>query len=55
MLTSRSESEFEVLYSHDFSVSLKMGLFLEVFYSPYDDEVMELYLAERYELMHSGN
>ena len=54
-LTSRSDSEFEVLYSHDFKVNLKMGLFLEVFYSPYDDEVMELYLAERYDLMHSGN
>ena len=55
MLTSRSDSEFEVLYSHDFKVNLKMGLFLEVFYSPYDDEVMELYLAERYDLMHSGH
>ena len=26
-----------------------MGLFVEVFYSPYDDEVMELYLGERYQ------
>jgi hypothetical protein len=28
-----------------------MGLFMEIFYSPYDDEVMELYLGERYDLM----
>jgi len=32
-----------------------MGMFLEVFYSPFDDEVMELYLAERYELLTSGH
>ena len=54
-LTSRSDSEFEVVYSHDFTVSLKMGLFVEIFYSPFDDEVMELYLGERYELMTSGH
>ena len=55
MMTSRSDREFEVLYSHDFEVSLKMGLFLEVFYSPYDDEVMELYIGERYELLSAGH
>lgn len=32
-----------------------MGLFLEVFYSPYDDEVMELYIGERYELLSAGH
>ena len=50
-LTSKSDSEFEVVYSHDFTVTLKMGLFVEVFYSPFDDEVMELYLGERYDLL----
>lgn len=55
MLTSRSDKEFEVAYSHDFTVNLKMGMFLEIFYSPFDDEVMELYLAERYELLSQGH
>ena len=55
MLTSSSQAEFEVVYSHDFIVDLKMGMFLEVFYSPYDDEVMELYLGERYDLLHPGH
>lgn len=27
-----------------------MGLFLEIFYSPFDDEVMELFIGERYDL-----
>ena len=48
MLTSQSENEFEVLYSHDIDVSMKMGLYMEIFYSPYDDEVMELFIEERY-------
>lgn len=47
-LTSRSERDFEVLYSHDFAVELKMGIFIEIFYSPYDDEVLELFLGERH-------
>lgn len=51
VLTSKSDAEFEVLASYDFEVTLKMGLFLEIFYSPYDDEVLELYLAERYDLL----
>lgn len=55
MLNSKAESDFEVLYSHDFRVDLKMGLFMEVFYSPYDDEVMELFLAERYDLLAQGH
>ena len=49
MLTSHSESDFEVLYSHDFHVGMKMGLYIEIFYSPFDDEVLELYLGERYD------
>jgi len=49
MLSSHSEKEFEVLHSQDFSVDLKMGIYIEVFYSPFDDEVMELYLGERYD------
>ena len=55
LLVSKSESAFEVLYSHDFEVTLKMGIFLEIFYSPYDDEVLELYLADRYDLIHSDH
>ena len=55
LLVSKSESTFEVLYSHDFRVSLKMGLFMEIFYSPYDDEVLELYVGERYDLVHSDH
>ena len=47
-LTSKTQSEFEVLASYDFTAHLKMGLFVQVFYSPYDDEVMELYLGEQY-------
>ena len=50
-MTSRSDADFEVLASYDFSVALKMGLFMEIFYSPFDDEVLELYLAERYDLL----
>jgi hypothetical protein len=49
MLTSHSEKDFEVLYSHDFHVGMKMGLYIEIFYSPFDDEVLELYLGERYD------
>ena len=52
MLTSKSDTEFEVLYSQDIHVDLKMGLFMEIFYSPFDDEVLELYLGERYDLLH---
>ena len=51
-LTSKSETEFEVLASYDFGVALKMGLFMEIFYSPFEDEVLELYLGERYDLLH---
>ena len=40
-----------MLASYDFTVDIKMGLFMEIFYSPYDDEVMELYLGERYDLL----
>ena len=47
-LTSRSERNFEVLYSQDFHVELKMGLFIEIFYSPFDDEVLELFIGERH-------
>jgi len=47
-LTSRSERNFEVLYSKDFHVDLKMGLFIEIFYSPFDDEVLELFIGERH-------
>ena len=51
LLTSNSEKDFEVLASFDFTVNIKMGLFMEIFYSPYDDEVMELYLGERYDML----
>ncbi len=51
LLTSKSEKDFEVLASYDFTVNIKMGLFMEIFYSPYDDEVMELYLGERYDML----
>lgn len=52
LLTSKSESKFEVLSSNDFRVDLKMGIFMEIFYSPFEDEVLELYLGERYGLLH---
>ena len=52
MLTSHSESDFEVLYGHNINVAMKMGLYIEIFYSPYDDEVLELYLGERYDSRH---
>ena len=48
MLSSHSELDFEVLYSRDIKVNQKMGLYMEIFYSPYDDEVLELFLKERY-------
>lgn len=48
MLSSHSEAEHEVLYSQDIEVGIKMGLYMEIFYSPYDDEVMELFIADRY-------
>ena len=54
-LTSRTDSDFEVLYSHDFTVNLKMGMFMEIFYSPFDDEVLELFIEERYDLMTPGH
>lgn len=44
-----------MLASYDWAVNLKMGLFVEIFYSPYDDEVLQLYVAERYELVHGGH
>lgn len=36
-------------------VNLKQGFFAEIFYSPYDDEVLQLYVADRQELMHGGH
>ena len=44
-LNSKSVKDFEILFSHGFEVQVKMGLFAEIFYSPYDDEVLELYVS----------
>ena len=52
MLKSHSDLDFEVLYSHDIRTDLKMGLYIEIFYSPFDDEVMELFIKERYGALH---
>ena len=48
MLNSMSESEFQVLFSQNIDIGIKMGLYMEIFYSPYDDEVLELFIEERY-------
>ena len=45
MLSSKRAKSFEVLHSGEFEVQVKMGLFAEIFYSPYDDEVLELYVS----------
>ena len=45
VLQSRQSREFEILHSGAFEAGVKMGLFAEVFYSPYMDEVLELYVA----------
>ena len=39
-----------MLHSQEFYVGVKMGLFMEIFYSPYDDEVMELFISPRDDL-----
>lgn len=51
---SKTESDVQVLASHDFQCGLKMGLFMEVFYSPFDDEVLELFIANRFDLEEGG-
>ena len=51
VLQSRQSREFEILYSGEFDVAVKMGLFAEIFYSPYADEVLELYVATSDELL----
>ena len=45
VLNSKRAKSFEVLASGEFEVAVKMGLFAEIFYSPYDDEVLELYVS----------
>ena len=45
------QKDFEILFSHEFEVGVKMGLFAEIFYSPYLDEVLELYVASSDELV----
>ena len=51
VLSSKRAKDFEILFSGGFDVQVKMGLFAEVFYSPYDDEVLELYIAANDELV----
>ena len=48
MLTSHTDLDFEVIYSKNIDIVMKMGLYMEIFYSPYDDEVLELFIKERY-------
>ena len=38
---------FEVVWKNEFTVHDKMGLFVEIFYSPYQDEVMQLALVSK--------
>jgi hypothetical protein len=38
--SSDKSKEWEVVHSQNFEVKVKRGLFIEVFYSPYFDEVV---------------
>jgi hypothetical protein len=51
VLNSKRAKDFEVLSSGEFEVQVKMGLFAEIFYSPYDDEVLELYVSSADDLV----
>lgn len=46
-MVTKTEDAFQVLSSIEFKVNVKMGLFMEIFYSSYDDEVMELFISSR--------
>jgi hypothetical protein len=37
----------EVLYTADFSLAVKMGIFMEIFYSPFLAEVLRLNLRSK--------
>lgn len=38
---------FEVVSTGDFTVEIKKGLYMEIFYSPYQDEVLQLSLVKK--------
>lgn len=44
---SDMSKSYEVLWSSEFVVLNKMGLFAEIFYSPFEDEVMQLALVSK--------
>lgn len=37
---SQTNKAFETVYFGDFKVNVKMGMYIEVFYSPFQDEVL---------------
>lgn len=49
-IVSKADEAFQVLSSGDFQAKVKMGLFIEIFYSAYDDEVLELFISPRDDL-----
>ena len=51
---SQTQKPFEVVSSGDFTVQVKMGMFIEIFYSPYQDEVLQISLIKKINALKPG-